>query len=84
MWREIQHRFESNLKFDIQTIEVITNRADNRQSFESYFKIGRMNKAIQGFRDLEEYDIVFLEDNASLRSGKYEKRNWRRWNASKI
>jgi hypothetical protein len=60
------------LNSTFEKVEAITNDVDNELPFELYLEVGRTNMGIQDYGNLEEYDIVFLDDDSSVRSGKYE------------
>ncbi|MDR3144301.1 MAG: hypothetical protein LBT64_02245 [Puniceicoccales bacterium] len=59
-----------NSKFE--KIEASTNDIDPNLPLEWYLEVGRTNLSPQTFQNLEEYDIIFLDDDSSVKSGRYE------------
>ncbi|MDR2432919.1 MAG: hypothetical protein LBD34_04170 [Puniceicoccales bacterium] len=53
-------------------VETIAYGVDDTLPFEWYLEIGKTSIGIQDYNDLKEYDIVFLDEDASVRTGKYE------------
>jgi hypothetical protein len=59
-----------NSKFE--KVSVVNHEISDDFPFEWHLEVGKTSLSIQDYRDLEEYDIVFLDDDSSFRSGKYE------------
>ncbi|MDR1457260.1 MAG: hypothetical protein LBI47_00170 [Puniceicoccales bacterium] len=60
------------LSSTFKKVETITFDVDDKLPFEWYLEVGKTSIGIQDYKDLEEYDIVFLDEDASIRTGKYE------------
>ncbi|MDR2737670.1 MAG: hypothetical protein LBB18_01880 [Puniceicoccales bacterium] len=59
-----------NMKFE--KIPVVNRELPDGLPFEWYLEIGKTNLCANDCQTLEEYDIVFLDENASFKTGKYE------------
>lgn len=71
-----------NVRLNRELVEVINSKfekigaarkeIDPKLPMEWYIEIGRTNLTAQAFQNLEECDIIFLDDDSSIRSGRYE------------
>jgi hypothetical protein len=71
-----------NLRLNNDLLAILNSKfkkvqATNREladdfPFEWYLEIGRTILSLEDYQHLEEYDIVFLNDDSSIRSGVYE------------
>jgi hypothetical protein len=60
------------LNSTFEKIEAITYDVNGELPFEWYLEVGRTSMGVQDYEALEEYDIVFLDEDANVRTGKYE------------
>ncbi|MDR1528611.1 MAG: hypothetical protein LBS22_03445 [Puniceicoccales bacterium] len=60
------------LNSTFEKVEAITHDVDGKLPFEWYLEVGKTSMGVQDYKDLEEYDIVFLDEDVNVRSGKYE------------
>ncbi|MDR2778981.1 MAG: hypothetical protein LBB16_01700 [Puniceicoccales bacterium] len=60
------------LNSTFEKVEATTGDVKHELPFEWYLEVGRTSMGVQEYENLEEYDIVFLDEDASVRSGKYE------------
>jgi superfamily I DNA and/or RNA helicase len=60
------------LSSTFEKVETTGHDVDDKLPFEWYLEVGKTSIGIQDYRDLEEYDIVLLDEDANIRTGKYE------------
>ncbi|MDR2777066.1 MAG: hypothetical protein LBB17_03445 [Puniceicoccales bacterium] len=60
------------LNSTFEKVEATTYDISGELPFEWYLEVGRTSVGVQDYENLEEYDIVFLDEDASVRTGKYE------------
>lgn len=60
------------LNSTFEKVEAIPQDVGSELPFEWYLEVGRTSIGVQDYENLEEYDIVFLDEDASVRTGKYE------------
>jgi hypothetical protein len=60
------------LNSTFEKVEAVIYDVNDKLPFEWYLEVGKTSMGIQDYKDLEEYDIVFLDEDASVRTGKYE------------
>ncbi|MDR1233292.1 MAG: hypothetical protein LBJ75_03475 [Puniceicoccales bacterium] len=60
------------LNSTFEKVETIAHDVNGELPFEWYLEVGKTSIGVKDYEDLEEYDIVFLDEDANVRTGKYE------------